>query len=455
MWRRFLPKDAQREILFALLLLAAAWLAGQAGWNGRPRTVASSLFWPFYVDTWFIPAARWSWRALLPLLAMAALWPILRRWLEGNRGLVLLLVGVWIYHLAVGLVRHGYPDSFTFTFQRPQEYWWDVHLVKPGFLAKFPDLRLSQHGGTHPPGVTLFLAAIQKLGFTSMMAAELACTPLAMLGALPLWGAAKRLVSPRANDSDEIARWAVVLYLLGCSITAFSVLSMDMLIVLLGTVALYGFARILDGELVGGVICGLALAAATLCSFLSLTLPISWAVILWASRGRMKRAQWLAIATSVATFLGFYGILWAAFGYRPIHVFQVCVDALAKSDDRARSRARALIGNPIAFFGSLGIAFTGLLAHAVWATIQRRKQLDDLGWLVVAALLPVVFNTSLGLPRAELERIYMPFIPLCAVAAAAAARRWFDRDRTWLTHVAAPLFVIQSILIDTLYETYW
>jgi hypothetical protein len=221
------------------------------------------------------------------------------------------------------------------------------------------------------------------------------------------------------------------------------------------TIALYGFARILDGEIVGGVICGLALAAATLCSFLSLTLPLSWAVILWARRDRVKRAQLIAIAISVVSFLGFYGILYAAFGYRPIHVFQVCVDALAKSDDRTRSRARALLGNPIAFFGSLGVAFTGLTAHALYRALKNIKQLDDIGWLVIASLLPVAFNTLAGLPRAELERIYMPFIPLVAVAASAAARRWFDRDRVWLTHVAAPLFVIQSILVDTLYETYW
>src|SRR2546423_3244418 len=174
--------------------------------------------------------------------------------------LVGLVAAAWAYHLSVGIVRHGVVEGLTFTFHRPQEYWWDVHYVDSSFLAKFPDLRLSQHGGTHPPGVILFLALIQKLGFTSMLSAELVCTPLAALAAFPLWGAARRL------GDDDIARWAVVLYLFGCSIVAFSVLSMDMLIVLLGAIALYGFARALDGEIAGGIVCGLALAAASLCS---------------------------------------------------------------------------------------------------------------------------------------------------------------------------------------------
>jgi len=443
--KRALPKDAQREILFAVLLLAFAWIAGKAGLNGRPRLVASSLFWPFYVDTWFIPADRWSLRALVPFAAMAALWPLFRRWLSAPRATLGLLIGLvvaaWAYHLSVGIVRHGVAEGLTFTFHRPQEYWWDVHYVDSTFLAKFPDLRLSQHGGTHPPGVILFLALIQKLGFTSMLWAELACTPLAALAAFPVWGAARRL------GDEDIARWAVVLYLFGCSIVAFAVLSMDMLIVLLGALALYGFARALDGELIGGAICGLALAAASLCSFLALTLPLTWAVLLW----RKKPRPLAPVAVAVGVFIAFYAGL-ALAGYRPFHVLLACMDALAHSDDRTRSRWLALLGNPIAFFGSLGIAFTGLLAHAVWRALKQR---DDTAWLVIAALLPVAVNTLLGLPRAELERIYMPFIHAAAIAAAAAARRWFNRDALWLTHVAAPLWVAQSVLIESLYETYW
>jgi hypothetical protein len=433
------------------LLLAFAWLAGKAGWNGRPRTVASSLFWPFYVDTWFIPADRWSLRAFVPVAVMAALWPLFRQWLRAPRASLSLLLGLcvaaWAYHLSVGIVRHGVTEGLTFTFHRPQEYWWDVHYVSAGFLAKFPDLLLSQHGGTHPPGVILFLALVKKLGCTSMLSAELACTPLAALGALPLFGAARRLAP---SENDAIARWAVVLYLFGCSIVAFAVLSMDMLIVLLAAIALYGFARALDGEIAGGVICGLGLAAASLCSFLSLTLPLTWALILYSRRRTSLHLT--ALGFSLLAFLAFYGVL-VALGYRPFHVFTACVKALAQSDDRTRSRWLSLLGNPVAFFGSLGIAFTGLAAHSLLRALRR--PLDETSWLVLAALAPVAVNTLLGLPRAELERIYMPFIPALAIAAAAAARLWFSRDDTWLTHVAAPLWLGQSILIESLYETYW
>src|SRR5207245_955889 len=150
--------------------------------------------------------------------------------------------------------------------------------------------------------------------------AELVCTPLGALGALPLWGAARRLTD------DRIARWAVVLYLFCCSIAAFSVLSMDMAVVVFGTTAFYGFARALDGELVGGIVCGLALAAAALCSFLALTLPLTWAILLL-----NRRRHWLPLIASVAAFAAFYAVLAIAFGYRPIYVFRACVAALSQS----------------------------------------------------------------------------------------------------------------------------
>lgn len=210
---------------------------------------------------------------------------------------------------------------------------------------------------------------------------------------------------------------------------------------------MYGFARALDGEVTGGIICGLGLAAAALCSFLALTLPLTWVILLLT-----RRRHWLPLLVSVTVFAGFYLVLALGFGYRPLHVLRASTTALAHSDDIRRSRALALVGNPIALFGSLGVAFTGLSLRALCVSFTRR---DATAWLVWAALAPVALSTLAGLPRGEVERIYMPFIPALAIAAAAAARRWFTRDAAWLTHVAAPPWVVQSIVIESLYETYW
>src|SRR5204862_295560 len=80
---------------------------------------------------------------------------------------------------------------------------------------------------------------------------------------------------------------AVVLFLFTWSVMAFAVLSMDTIILLLATLSFYGFVRALAGDLWGGVILGLSLGAAVLCSFLALTLPLTWLILLWARRARV------------------------------------------------------------------------------------------------------------------------------------------------------------------------
>jgi hypothetical protein len=310
---------------------------------------------------------------------------------------------------------------------------------------------LSQHGGTHPPGIILVLAFCKWLGFTSKLDVEVLCTSSAAACALPLWGAARRL-----TDEDS-ARWAVALFLFTWSVMAFAVLSMDTIVLLLATLSFYGFSRALDGDAWGGAILGLSLGAAVLCSFLALTLPLTWLIILWSRRDRVGIVVWRALGVGVGVFVAFYVVLWLAFGYRPFYVLGACMRALRHSDDAHRSRWRALLGNPLAFMGSLGIPFMGLAGHAIGSAIARarRRAADDVAWILLAAIAPVVVNTLAGLPRFELERIYMPFIPALAVGAGAAARRWYDRPARWFTHFAAPIAVVQAIAVEVFLDTYW
>jgi hypothetical protein len=458
------PSPSRREAREAAIELAAAalalclfaWLGAITGWKGPPKTAISTAVWPFYFDTWF-PRPVWTWRTVLPFCALLAAWWPLRQFAAGDRRVAIfaaLIVGAYAVHLGCGVERHGFERGLSFTFSRPQEYWNDVRLVHAGFLAKFPDVgRLSQHGATHPPGLTLLLAGVAALGLRDRVGAELACSIACALSALPLYGAARRLAD------EGVARFAAALFLFTCSVTAFAVLAMDAWTMLFAALALYGFARALDGEMVGGAIWGLALAAATLCTLTAFTLGLTYAVVLvarWSSlRGHSRK--WRALACGPLAFLAFYGVLAIGFGYRPFHVFDFCWRAFAASDDARRSPWVALVGNPVAFLGSLGLPLTALAARAIGGAAVRARRREDLATcaLVLAAALPPLACTLMGKPRAEVERIYLLFVPSMVLACAAAARRWYARSDRWLTHLAVPALVAQSILVEIFFETMW
>jgi hypothetical protein len=456
----------------AIVILACALLLGRlAGWQGPPRLATSTRIWPFYLDTWF-PVTVWSGRVLVPLVGLALALRPLRRFLDGKDDLatcfIALGLAAYVVHFGCGVVRSGVVHGLTHTFQRTlQEYWGDVHLVGAGFLARFPDVgRLSQHGATHPPGLILLLAGVKALGFGDAVEAELACSGFAALSAVPLYGAARRLAG------DEAARFAVPLFLFAGSVVAFAVLAMDVVSMFLAVTALYGFAVALTaptrdssgrrraGPLLGGALWGLAYGAASFCTFTVMLVALGWAVIL-VERQRdpefVFRDRWLPLLIGPAVFLLFYGALFVGFGYRPLHVLARNLDAFALSDDAQRSYARSLLGNPIAFLGSLGLPLMGLAAHSIGGAVLRLFRRDDLRTvsLVLAAALPPLAATLLGKPRAEVERIYLPFVPLLVIAASAAARAWYRRSARWLYGFAVPALVVQAVLVEVYLDTFW
>jgi hypothetical protein len=440
----------------ATVLLLWAGLGTVTGWKGRPKTAISTAVWPFYFDTWF-PKPVFTWRALLPLVGLGAAWLPIRRWTAGGRAawLIAIVVAAYAVHAACGVVHNGFQQGFELTFSRVQEYWNDVRFVHPGFLARFPEFEkpLSQHGATHPPGLTLVLAALVALGAKKRAAAELICSTACALTALPLYGAARRLTDERT------ARVATVLFLFACSVTAFAVLAMDSVTMLFATLALYGFVRALDGDFFGGVLWGVALAAATLCTLTSFTLGLTYGVLLATRFSTLRRdgKRLLALACGPVAFLASYAVLVLGFDYRPFHVFAYCWAAFAKSDDARRWYGVALIGNPVAFLGSLGLPLMGLAGRTVGGAAERLWRRRDLSTvaLVAAAALPPLVCILLGKPRAEVERIYLLFVPPMALAAAVGARRWYARSDRWVADLAVPVAVVQSILVEIFFQTMW
>jgi hypothetical protein len=440
---------------FALVLVAAAKLGSLTGWdNQRGYLALRTPYWPFYVLSLHPPA--WSGRVVFPLLALVIAEVALRPWLGEQRGrrsaLVAVAVAAWLFHLALAVEHLGVVAALSDTFERPgMEYWQDVALVHAGFLRHFPEIgALSIHGVTHPPGLTLVLAGVQALGLRDAHEAELLCSGAAALTALPLYGAARRL------GGEAAARSATALFLFACSVSAFAVLAMDTVTMLLATIALYGLCRALDGEVIGGAILGLGLFAASLCNFVALLMPLSFALLIlsrWSQRRQMVRPM----AIGVAIFFAAYALMWLGFGYRPLHVLDSCAAMLRRSTDRLRSRNAALLGTPVAFLGALGLPLGALAARAIGGAVARlvRRRATATALVVLAGAAPWALGAALGKPRGEVEHAYLLFVPMMVIAAAVAAHQWYQRDGRWVARVAIPMLALQSIAIEVYLSTYW
>jgi hypothetical protein len=454
-WRSRLT-DAEWEVVGSLAVLAACpWVGRFTGWRGSRSDILFTKLWPFYVNLSHTP--RFSGRVLFPLCALACVWFPLRRWVRGDgdraAGLCGVLAGAYLFHLGLAVQHHGIEHGLAETLYRGQEYWQDLRYVTAGFLARFPEVGgpLSQHGSTHPPGYTLLFALVRWLGFSEMHDAELAWSLIPVLTALPLYGAARRLLD------EQAARFTVALFLFACVVSGFAVMASDTASMLLSSLALYGLALALDGRRWGGVLWGTTLAAASLCTFLAAGLVLTYGALLAPRWRTLDGARRRALLLGPLSFFAAYAVLMLGFGYRPFHVLAFCVVQLATSDDMRRSALGARFGNPIAFLGALGLPLAGLTARAAVDAVRRVVTRPDrnLAALVIGALLPIAVGALAGKPRGEVEHVYLLFVPATVMAAAGAARRWYGRSPDWLAHLAVPLAALSSILIEVVMDTYW
>ena len=91
----------------------------------------------------------------------------------------------------------------------------------------------------------------------------------------------------------------------------------------------------------------------------------------------------------------------------PARPLRHCLRALALSPDNQRSPVLALLGNPVAFLGALGLPLCGLYAHSLGTGLRRalaKRDLETVG-LIAASALPLLLAILLGKPRGEAERI--------------------------------------------------
>jgi hypothetical protein len=178
-----------------------------------------------------------------------------------------------------------------------------------------------------------------------------------------------------------------------------------------------------------------AAAIASLFSWLLLAIPV-WATLLALQRDATRRALQTA-AMSAIGILTVNLMLALATGYDPIAALRA-TDHLYRQTTAARPYAYWLFGSPVAWGVMLGLPTARLALRA----------LANADPAAVALASVIIISSILGFTKGETERIWLPYVPIACVAAAAALppRR--------LTPILTAL-TVQALLFEIAFNTIW
>jgi methylthioxylose transferase len=434
--RRPRPRLGERALLAAALVLAAGWtvlglLVERSGHVLGTATPPFVMGWaPRVVPGWALAAA-------VALGAVVALGPVAAR----RRPAPAFAAGLFAAALGAGLALNaartgtrGWDAIFDTgpggSFEAKNEYLPGLPALSYGravFLDRFaetvPAVPVNVAG--HPPGLLLtadLLALRTPARFAVLcIGCAAACAPLTYMLARGL-----------APD-ERTARVAGLLAAASPGLLLIGVTSADAVYAALGT----GAAALLVRRGQAARIAGAgALAVAAFFSW-ALLAAGAFAALVVLQRDGVRSAVRLALLCAAATF-ALNGVLALAYGYDPIGTLRATEAVYRRSLAQIRPYWYWLPGSPLAWMVLAGLPLTG-----AWLIAVRRRVPEAVALAAVVGVAAVLAFT-----KAETERIWLPFVPLAAVA---AARVLPPRAvRPVLAALAA-----QALLVQLLFETVW
>lgn len=379
--------------------------------------------------------------AAVSVLTLAAAWALVPA-IAVRRGSPLVwAAGLYVLALALGLSlnlahegvrgwwavfangRHG-------TLEGQYEYLNGLPYLDRGvgwylrhFTAVLPYIPVHAQG--NPPGP---LIALHLLGIGNPGALAALCIGLGALTA------------PLAYDLGRVLgderRGRVAGLLTACSpcTLVFGVTSTDYAYAAMGCFVACLLVRPGGRALVAGSI---AAALASFFSWLLLAIP-AWAAAVAVRRYGWRRAALICAAFALA-LVAFNGALAIAYGYDPFSAVRETA-SLYHHELIGSQRVYAywLFGSPVAWAVMLGLP-------VVWFALRALAEGDA---AAIATWGLVLVASVLGFTKAETERVWLPFVPLACVAAAATLRT--TRLRGVLAFLA-----IQALAVEVLFFTIW
>ena len=305
------------------------------------------------------------------------------------------------------------------------------------------------HIAGHPPGALLFFVALVRLGLGSGFMAGMVVTLIAASTAVAV------LTCVRVLGSESVARRAAPFLVLGPA-AIWQAVSADAMFAAVAAWGLCALAvaavrrsalwSILAGLLLG--YCVLLSYGLPLLAFLALAvlfLARSWYPLLWAAG---------AAAAVVLTFAALGFQWWDALP--ALH--QRYWDGVASRRPAAywmwgNLAALAVSAGPILGAGLANLARLPKPVEASQMTVPKQTELLQgessrvVRWLAGAAVLTILTADASQMSRAEVERIWLPFVPWLLLSCALLPERW--------RRIGIAVQVVSALLVQHLLFTGW
>jgi hypothetical protein len=430
-----------------LLLVALALVVPPlTGWDVQARADARDLpplhgFWdPELLGPGTVPAlvivvlgwryagpwcgrARWS-RLLVAAYAVGLAWLLALALVDGTDGLTRAL---------------GNPHEYLRTARAVT----DVPAMLEGFVDRIPYAAAPDnwptHVAGHPPGALLFFVGLARVGLGGDLAAGLTVTVLAASTPVAV------LTTLRSLGAEAAARRAAPFLVLGPA-AVFMAVSAD---AVFAAFAAWGLAALALGATRGGgaalawsVVAGLLLGW---CVLLSYGLPLLGLLALAVLAA--ARSWWplpVAVVAAAAVVLGF-----AAAGFAWWEAYPVLHERYWDGIAADRPAAYWLWGNlaalALAAGPALGAALAVLAVRSRAGAVRGGQRVVLL--LAGSAQAAVLLADLSRMSKAEVERIWLPFVPWLLVATALLPERW-----------RRPAFAVQlvtALVLQHLLYTSW
>jgi hypothetical protein len=397
--------------------LHAEW-EPRLGWGTVPAVVIGALAIRYAIDL----TARLSWgRVLLATYAAGLAWMLALALVDGVGGVGDVLDHPYEY-LRTARATDDLPHTIdTYISRIPADALpsnWPVHIAG------------------HPPGALTFFVLLVRVGLGSGLAAGLVVTLVSASTAVAV------LQTMRVLGAADLARRAAPFLVIGPAAVWQSV-SADAMFAAWAAWAMcalaLGATRPFRWQgLAWSVLAGLLLGWCVMCSYgLPLLGLLALAVLVVA---RSWRPLVPAVLAAVAVVLAF-----VPFGYTWWEALPVLRERYWDGVAGNRPPAHWMWGNLSALAFSAGpLAFAGV-AH----TLSRRPTLSTrvAWWLVLGGVAMAVAADLSQMSRAEVERIWLPFVPWLLVGCALLPERW---RRSGLA-----LQVLVALLVQHLLFTGW
>ncbi len=378
-----------------------------AEWDPRfgPGTVPALLVGAL-AAWWAVPlATRMRWGQLLAAAYAGGLaWMFSLAIVDGSEGLGAILGGKYEY-LQTARSMTDFPAALR---------GWVARIPYDGLPDDIPNANWPVHIAGHPPGAFSFFLVLARVGLGSDLAAGIVVTLVAASTALAV------MVTLRALGAEAAARRAAPFLVFGPA-AIWQCVSAD---AMFAAVAAWGIAALavaaVRRSLVWSAVAGLLLGYAVMVSYGLPLLGILAVAVLVVAR------NWRPLPV-----VGLFALLvvgaYAAFGYYYWDALPALHDRYWEGVARNRPPQYWMWGNYAALAFSAGpLAGAGIatLVSTRREDVAERDQLRVVRWLAGSGLAMTLAADLSQMSRAEVERIWLPFVPWILVACALLPPRW-------------------------------